>query len=80
MRVLATRVFSPHAASVDASGGGGGRRVTPFMAASVDRWAHALDLLEQVQQARELRRERGIGIPAEEVARRVPQLRAVQRV
>ena len=54
--------------------------MTPFMAASVDRWAHALDLLEQVQQARELRRQRGIGIPADEVARRVPELHAVQRV
>jgi len=80
MRLLATRVFSPHPESVDAWGGGGARRTTPFKAASVERWADALDLLEQVQQARELRRQRGIGIPADEVARRVPELRAVQRV
>jgi hypothetical protein len=65
---------------VDAWVGGEAQRTTPFVAASVDRWAHALDLLEQVQQARELRRQRGIGLPADEVARRVPQLRPVQRV
>lgn len=80
MRRLATRALRPHAERVEAWGGGGPRRTTPFMAASVDRWAHALDLLEQVQQARELRRQRGIGIPPDEVARRVPELRAVQRV
>ena len=65
---------------MDEWGDGGVRRSTPFVAASVDRWAHALDLLEQVQQARELRRQRGIGIPVDEVARRVPELRAAQRV
>jgi len=47
------------------------------MAASLDRWSDALDLLESVQQARELRRQRGIGLPPDEIARRV-QLRAVE--
>jgi hypothetical protein len=51
---------------VDALGGGEATvavRKDPPVGAALDRCAYLLDLIEQVQAARDLRWERGIGVP-----------------
>jgi len=62
---LETPTSRPDAGDVDAGGGGGGKaevRKDPFVTA-LDVCESMLRLIQQVEKARELRWERGIGVP-----------------